>query len=72
MAISSAKPPADESIMDVPGLARFFRVSERTIASKLNEIPHFRVGKQIRFHRDTIVDWIGQQHVANTTVQETE
>ena len=49
MAIS-AKPPADEQeVLTISEAASWLRISERTLADRLDEYPHFRVGKQIRF-----------------------
>lgn len=41
--------PSDVEVLTLGEAAKWLRVSERTLWDRLDEIPHFRVGKQIRF-----------------------
>lgn len=47
------------SLLDVKWVARTFSVSEQWVyrAVETNEIPHYRVGKLIRFHHREINEW---------------
>lgn len=47
-------------LLDVVGAAELLDVSTRTIYRLVKEqkIPHGRVGKKIRFHRQSLVRWI--------------
>ena len=45
---ASTQPPPEEEVLTLPEAAKWLRISERTLWDRLDEIPHFRVGKQIR------------------------
>jgi len=47
-------------VVDVAGVARLLRVGRNTVYELVarNEIPHRRLGKQIRFHRAAIMRWL--------------
>jgi excisionase family DNA binding protein len=47
-------------ILNVAAVARLLAVGRNTIYALVarNEIPHRRVGKQIRFHRAAVVQWL--------------
>ena len=49
------RPPAD-----VPGIAAYLGTSERHIRAMVFErrIPHFRVGKLLRFDLDSVDEWV--------------
>ena len=54
---------ADEAsgeVIDVPAVARLLAVGRNTVYMLVarNEIPHRRLGKQIRFSRTAIVRWL--------------
>jgi excisionase family DNA binding protein len=54
---------ADEAsgeVIDVPAVARLLAVGRNTVYLLVarNEIPHRRLGKQIRFSRTAIVRWL--------------
>jgi excisionase family DNA binding protein len=51
---------ADEAIMTVLELAAMLRISQATVYRlvKKNEIPHFRVGFDLRFQRAKIEKWM--------------
>src|SRR3954464_11464901 len=54
------QPTAIDEVVDVPGVARLLRVGRNTVCELVarNEIPHRRLGKQIRFHRAAIMRWL--------------
>jgi excisionase family DNA binding protein len=47
-------------VLDVPRVARLLDVGRNTIYSLVakNQIPHRRLGKQIRFSRAAVVQWL--------------
>jgi excisionase family DNA binding protein len=47
-------------VLDVDGVARLLRIGRNTIYELVgrNEIPHRRLGKQIRFSRAAIMRWL--------------
>jgi excisionase family DNA binding protein len=51
--------PGDE-VVDVVTVARLLRVGRNAIYTLVarNAIPHRRVGKQIRFHRQAVMRWL--------------
>jgi excisionase family DNA binding protein len=51
--------PADP-VLDVEDVARLLRVGRNTVYDLVgrNEIPHRRLGKQIRFSRDAVMSWL--------------
>jgi excisionase family DNA binding protein len=51
--------PADE-VIDVEAVARLLRIGRNTVYTLVsrNEIPHRRLGKQIRFHRVAVMQWL--------------
>ena len=50
----------DPDVLDVDGATRLLRLGRNTVYSLVarNEIPHRRVGKQIRFNRAAIMRWL--------------
>jgi excisionase family DNA binding protein len=50
----------DLEVIDVAAVARLLRVGRNTVYALVgrNEIPHRRVGKQIRFHRSAVMRWL--------------
>jgi len=62
---SRAVPANDEQpaepVLAVEDVARLLRVGRNTIYELVgrNEIPHRRLGKQIRFSRDALMSWLG-------------
>jgi excisionase family DNA binding protein len=50
----------DEEILDVDGAARVLGVSTRTVynLARKGEIPAMRVGREWRFARKNLVDWV--------------
>ena len=55
---------ATSDVLDVEETARLLRVGRNTIYELVgrNEIPHRRLGKQIRFSRDALMSWLGGGH----------
>jgi len=49
-----------DDVLDVEGAARLLRIGRNTIYELVgrNEIPHRRLGKQIRFSRAAIMRWL--------------
>lgn len=49
-----------DDVLDVEGAARLLRMGRNTIYELVgrNEIPHRRLGKQIRFSRAAIMRWL--------------
>jgi excisionase family DNA binding protein len=47
-------------VVDVAAVARLLHVGRNTVYALVarNEIPHRRLGKQIRFHRETVMRWL--------------
>ena len=58
--VASDDPGSDE-VLDVEGATRLLRIGRNTIYELVgrNEIPHRRLGKQIRFSRAAIMRWLG-------------
>ena len=52
--------PAGEPVLDVEAVARLLRVGRNTIYELVgrNQIPHRRLGKQIRFSRAALMRWL--------------
>jgi len=50
----------DDDVLDVEGATRLLRIGRNTIYELVgrNEIPHRRLGKQIRFSRAAIMRWL--------------
>jgi excisionase family DNA binding protein len=53
--------PVTDAVLDVEQTARLLRVGRNTIYELVgrNEIPHRRLGKQIRFSRAALMSWLG-------------
>lgn len=47
-------------VLDVPGVARLLGVGRNTVYALVakNQIPHRRLGKQIRFSRAAVMQWL--------------
>lgn len=65
LASPSIRPANDEQpaepVLDLEDVARLLRVGRNTIYDLVgrNEIPHRRLGKQIRFSREALMSWLG-------------
>lgn len=53
-------PASDDDVLDVGGVVRMLHVGRNTVYELVarNEIPHRRLGKQIRFSRVAIMRWL--------------
>lgn len=53
-------PSSDDDVLDVGGVVRMLHVGRNKVYELVgrNEIPHRRLGKQIRFSRAAIVRWL--------------
>lgn len=63
----SATPALDRStveavddVIDVVTVARLMKVGRNTVYAMVgrNQIPHRRLGRQIRFHREAVMRWL--------------
>lgn len=54
------EPTIGDAIMTVDEVADFLRLNRKTIyeSVRLNEIPHVRVGRAIRFGRAALLQWV--------------
>ncbi len=65
VALRRARPADDEqrdvdAVLDVEDVARLLRVGRNTVYELVgrNEVPHRRLGKQIRFSRAALMRWL--------------
>jgi predicted YcjX-like family ATPase len=56
-----AIPPDPDSLMTFAEGCDFVKMSPRWMADHLNEIPHIRLGRNIRFRRLALISWCEQQ-----------
>jgi excisionase family DNA binding protein len=51
---------ASRDVLDVPAVARLLTVGRNTVYALVarNAIPHRRIGRLIRFHRDAVMRWL--------------
>jgi excisionase family DNA binding protein len=61
-----------QQLLTVPDLSEYLHIKEKTIYAKVEslEIPHYRIGRLIRFRLDEIDAWL--EHCRNHKVQGTE
>ena len=52
--------PITDAVLDVEDVARLLRIGRNTVYELVgrNEIPHRRLGKQIRFSRAALMRWL--------------
>ncbi len=57
---TTSEPAAIDEVLDVESATRLLRIGRNTIYELVgrNEIPHRRLGKQIRFSRAAIMRWL--------------
>jgi excisionase family DNA binding protein len=67
VAAASARPTAADEVIDVQAVARLLHVGRNTVYALVarNQIPHRRLGKQIRFHQAAVMQWLGSWCVQN-------
>ena len=65
MLTRNIKQEKGETIFDVKELAEYLKVDESWIYNKshLREIPHFKIGKYIRFKKSAIDKWIESETI---------
>jgi len=51
----------DMKWLSVQETAEFLKVHPDTIRRNLHEIPHVRIGRQIRISREKLIDWLNFQ-----------
>jgi excisionase family DNA binding protein len=58
--IASDAGAATVDVLDVPAVARLLAVGRNTVYALVarNRIPHRRIGRLIRFHRDAVMRWL--------------
>ncbi|HPF40816.1 MAG TPA: helix-turn-helix domain-containing protein [Phycisphaerae bacterium] len=58
--MSRQKTDADPIIMSAVEVARMLRISRRKVQlmAQAGEIPHRRIGKLLRFHRESVENWL--------------
>ena len=52
----------DNLILDVRDAARFLKLSEKTLYNHLDDIPHKRIGRSIRFLLPDLTKWLRSQN----------
>lgn len=59
-ATTSDADAASGDVLDVPAVARLLTVGRNTVYALVarNGIPHRRIGRLIRFHRDAVMRWL--------------
>jgi excisionase family DNA binding protein len=62
-----SKPESGDTIFDVESLAQYITVKEQWIYEKVhnNEIPHYKVGKYLRFRKSKIDEWLKKMERGN-------
>lgn len=53
----------DDSFWDIKDLSLYLKVKEKTLYAMVCGIPHYRVGKLIRFKKDEIEVWMESNRV---------
>ncbi len=53
----------DYEVLTISETADFLKVSETTVRRHLHEIPHIRIGKQIRIVKNKLIEWMQDQMV---------
>lgn len=55
----------DDQLLTVDGLAEYLNISRRTMYRllKAESLPAYRVGKQLRFRREDVDDWLQKRQV---------
>lgn len=63
--MSDSSEPLRGDVMDVDGVAEYLGFASSTIYDKVRdlEIPHTRIGNQIRFRKTDIDHWLGENTV---------
>ena len=51
----------DMDWLSIQETAEFLKVHPDTIRRNLDEIPHVRIGRQIRISREKLIDWLNFQ-----------
>lgn len=48
------------AVMTAKQMAQLLRISERSVYEKarLGQLPHRRMGRQVRFYRDSVLEWL--------------
>ena len=54
-------PPGFEELIDVPALAKVLKTREAWVYQHLDDVPHVRIGRHIRFEPEAIRRYIAEQ-----------
>lgn len=65
--VSNYNDKADDTIFDVKGIARYLCVKTQWIYENVhnNEIPHYKMGKHLRFRKSKIDEWLQKKEKGN-------
>jgi len=57
--------PDEDIIFDVPGLSEYLKVEASWVydAAKMQKIPHYKMGKYLRFRKAAIDAWLEKQSI---------
>jgi excisionase family DNA binding protein len=56
--VMSANQIFDNSYWDILDLSRYLKIKVKTLYAMIYDIPHYRVGKLIRFKKEEIEAWM--------------
>jgi excisionase family DNA binding protein len=59
-----------EYLLDIQDLSEYLNIKAKTLYSRIKEIPHYKVGRLIRFRREDVDTWMQQHRVSNKEVQD--
>jgi excisionase family DNA binding protein len=51
--------------MSIQEISNYLKIKPKTLYAKIREIPHYKVGRLIRFKKDEIDTWMGRHRVQN-------
>ena len=52
-----------EEYWDIHDLSHYLKVKVKTLYARISEIPHYRIGRLIRFRKDEIDSWMASNKV---------
>jgi excisionase family DNA binding protein len=59
-----------EYLLDIQDLSEYLNIKAKTLYSRIKGIPHYKVGRLIRFRREDVDTWMQQHRVSNMEVQD--
>jgi len=60
----------DRRYLTVNDLSTYLGIKPKTLYARVKEIPHYKVGRLIRFKREDVDTWMEQHKVAKSEVQD--